>query len=161
MRRRAGLELAVGFFIILVLLAAAMMVFRVSGLQHYARVDHYTVYADFINIGGLRVRAPVRVAGVQVGEVANIAIDPKTYKARVTLFLSAAGPRYADDTEASIRTEGILGANYISLTPGYSEHWLHDQDHIDITHSALVLEDMIGHLLFQLKQGPKDKPGHQ
>lgn len=142
-------ESLVGVFMLAGTLAFLFLAFKVSGVKHYSRTQHYQVIATFDNIGGLRVRAPVRVAGVRIGRVGGIMLDKTTYRANVILLLNKAThlPR---DTIASIFTEGLLGANYVNLGPGFDKTMLQEGDHLQETHSALVLETLIGHLLFNL-----------
>jgi len=152
-------EALVGLFMLVGLLSFVMLSLKVSGLSQYRTGSFYRVKASFDNIGGLKVRAPVRIAGVRVGEVGAITLNPDTYRAQVVLFLVKDGHGLPSDTAASILTEGLLGANYISLTPGFEQDILKEGGHIKETHSALILENMIGHLLFNVSaaKGNNDK----
>jgi phospholipid/cholesterol/gamma-HCH transport system substrate-binding protein len=109
--------------------------------------DTYSVTAQFDNIGGLKVRAPVKSAGVVVGRVSNISFDDKTYEATVTLGLDT---RYTfpKDTIAAILTAGLLGEQYVGLDAGGSDKKLAAGDKIQITQSAIVLESLISQFLF-------------
>lgn len=149
------LETLVGFFILLAIAGLLMLAFQVSNLTIYRGDKGYNVTASFDNIGDLKVRAPVTVAGVKVGQVASIILDPKTYRAVATLRMNENANYIPKDSTASILTAGLLGANYISLSPGFDERFLGNGDNIRETHSAIILEQMIGQLLFSVN---KDKP---
>ena len=155
MVQRKSIELWVGIFMIAGVLAMLLLALRVSGLSEIGAPQGYVLNADFDNIGSLKVRAPVTLAGVKVGEVSRIQLDPKTFKAVVTLRIHPKDKNLPIDTSASILTAGLLGANYINLTPGYDEHYLQAGDTIDNTHSALILENLIGQLVFALKDDKK------
>ena len=111
--------------------------------------------ADFDNIGALKVRAPVSVSGVKVGRVSAIQLDPQTYRASVTLQINNGYKDLPVDTAASILTQGLLGSNYISLSPGFDQKMLKPGEHIETTHSALILENLIGQLMFNLSGDKK------
>ncbi len=149
-----GLETLVGFFILLAIAGLVMLAFQVSNLTISQGSNTYEVKAQFDNIGDLKVRAPVTVAGVKVGQVANIVLDPKNYRATVFLRLDQSADNIPKDSSASILTAGLLGSNYISLSPGFDTQFLKAGDNISETHSAIILEQMIGQLLFSVN---KDK----
>jgi phospholipid/cholesterol/gamma-HCH transport system substrate-binding protein len=158
MAPRRNLELLVGFFMLLGIAALLMLALQVSGLtQNIGHRNSYTLSAQFDNIGGLKVRAPVAIAGVRIGEVTNITLDPVTFRAVVNMNIDKKNNDLPIDTSASILTAGLLGANYISLTPGYQDALLKNGDMIQKTSPALILEDLIGQLLFSLKGDDKDK----
>jgi phospholipid/cholesterol/gamma-HCH transport system substrate-binding protein len=146
----------VGLFMIVGTLAMAYLALKVSGLTNYKSSSHYEVIADFDNIGGLKVRAPVSIAGVRIGEVGAIRLDPVTFRATVVLYLDN-DENLPSDSSASIYTQGLLGANYVSLTPGYSDTNLKNGDKIASTSPALVLEKLIGQLIFSLKDSGSKK----
>jgi phospholipid/cholesterol/gamma-HCH transport system substrate-binding protein len=150
------MEFSVGCFIIAAVAALMVLAFKVSGLSMDTSKSSYAVTADFSNIGDLKVRAPVTVAGVRVGQVVDIQLDKKTYKAVVTMRFLGSQNNLPTDSAASIVTAGLLGANYISITPGFDETYLKAGDQIEDTHPALQLETMIGQLLFNMK---KDENG--
>jgi phospholipid/cholesterol/gamma-HCH transport system substrate-binding protein len=144
------IEILVGLFMIAGVAALATLALKVSGLTQAVSGKTYVLIAEFDTIGGLRVRSPVRVAGVRVGEVTAITLDPKTYRAKVDLTVMAE-QKFPQDTSASILTEGLLGSNYISLAPGFDETNLQNGNTIQTTHSAIILENLIGSLLFSVK----------
>lgn len=148
---RRFLEFCVGIFIIAGVIAAFALAFQVSSFSKYSNRNAYHVTASFENIGDLKVRAPVTIAGVRVGEVQRIAIDPVTFKARVTLLLDDQQKNLPSDSSASILTAGLIGANYIELTPGFADDSLKEGGTITETHPAIILERLIGQVVYQLK----------
>jgi phospholipid/cholesterol/gamma-HCH transport system substrate-binding protein len=144
-------EICVGLFMLAGILALLVLALKVSGLSTTLHREGYTITAHFDNVGDLKVRAPVTMAGVHVGQVTNIKIDKNTYKAIVTMQIDANQNKIPQDSAASIFTQGLLGANYISLSPGYENKYLVNGARIENTHPALILEDLIGQLLFSLK----------
>lgn len=150
MRSRA-IETVVGLFMLAGIIAMLVLALKVSGLSASMGKGGYYVTASFDNIGSLKVRAPVTIAGVRVGEVSNITLDNTTYRALVTMRINPDETSIPTDTAASIYTQGLLGANYISLSPGYDNSFLSNGTSISNTHPALILEDLIGQLLFSIK----------
>lgn len=144
------IELIVGLFMLAGLLALIALAFRVSGLSDVSTTNYYVVKAEFDNIGDLKVRAPVKMSGVKVGQIKNITLDRHTFKAEVTMQILKQ-VTLPTDTVASIFTQGLLGSNYISLAPGFSEQPLKSEGMITTTHSALILENLIGQLIYNLK----------
>lgn len=147
------IEILVGLFMVAGLLGMLLLAFKVSGLTRLGTANYYMLTAEFDNIGGLKVRAPVRASGVKIGYVGNIVIDPATYRAKVTLKINNTIKNLPIDTAVSIFTEGLLGSNYISVSPGFDTAILKPNDQIQTTHSALILENLIGQLLFNMKSG--------
>ena len=96
----------------------------------------------------LKVRAPVKIAGVKVGEVAEVRLDPARFDAIATLRISRNAGDIPADTSAAIYTSGLLGDRYIGLMPGGDPEPLHDGDEILLTQSAVVLEQLIGKYMF-------------
>ena len=114
----------------------------------------YTLTARFTNLGELKNRAPVKIAGVKVGEVTDVSLDAERYDAVVTMRLTAAAGELPADSSAAIYTSGLLGERYIGITPGGDPEPLHAGDEIILTQSAVVLEQLIGKYLFG---GDEDK----
>ena len=112
-----------------------------------ARTPGYHLEAQFDNIGGLKLRAPVKAAGIVVGRVESVRLDPKTYQAVVTMKIDQ-GYEFTADTIASILTSGLLGEVYIGLDAGGDPKMLADGGEIAKTQSAVVLEKLIGQFLF-------------
>ena len=118
---------------------------NISGALHS---DSYKVVARFANVGDLKPRAPVTLAGVQVGSVQDIALDGTTFEALVTLKISSEFDDIPNDSAASVLTSGVLGDQYIGLEPGGALDALQEGDEILITQSAVVLEQLIGKFMF-------------
>jgi len=148
MLQRIQLELWVGIFVALGLLALAMLALRVGNLSTADVVDGYKLEAHFDNIGSLKVKSPVTMAGVRIGRVSQIGFDYKNYQALVILNIDGRYKTIPKDTGASILTAGLLGEQYIGLDPGGSDQYLKDGDKITMTQSAIVLEKLIGQLIF-------------
>lgn len=145
-------EITVGAFMVASLAALLMLALQVSGLSNFYREEPgYQVKAEFSNIGGLKVRAKVSVGGVVVGRVIHIGLEPQTFNAVATLVIDPKKvDKLPDDTRASILTAGLLGDNYIGLTPGFNEaEFLHEGSLIPVenTDSALVLESLVSKFL--------------
>lgn len=153
---RTALDLWVGVFVAAGLAALLVLAFKVGNMSSFSMSDGYTVTAQFDNIGGLKPRAAVKSAGVVVGRVSQIAFDDKTYEATVTLSLDK---RYTfpKDTIAAILTSGLLGEQYIGLDAGGSDKKLANGDKIQITQSAVVLENLIGQFLYDKAAGGSAK----
>lgn len=145
------IEVWVGLFILLGIITLLILAFKVSGLSSTVGSDGYTVTAVFDNIGGLKIRSPVTLAGVRIGQVSGIELDSNQFKAIVSMRISSHQRQLPADTSASILTQGLLGANYISLKPGFAQAFLKNGSTIQDTHPALILEDLIGQLIFSLK----------
>lgn len=148
MQKSGALNLGAGAFVLLGFLALAFLTTQTTskGLN-IGSPPHYDVTAKFDNIGDLKVGAPVSMAGVEIGRVVRIGLDPKDYRAVVLLRIDS---KYSDipvDSDASIYTQGLLGGKFIGLTPGGSDTFLKDHGQIDFTQSALVLENLIGQML--------------
>ena len=145
--QRGTLDLWVGLFVMAGIGALIVLAMKVGNLCSIGAVETYTVYAEFDNIGGLKVRAPVKSAGVVVGRVDTITFDTQTYKARVKLSIEKKYP-FSKDTAASVLTSGLLGEQYVGLETGADSANLKDQDKLTLTQSAVVLEKLIGQFLY-------------
>lgn len=150
--QKTFIEIIVGLFVLIGLAALLFQSFRVGDLNGQAVEDPYVVHARFQNIGGLKVGAPVTMAGVDIGRVKSIELDASSYRAVVSLAIMGRYDNLPVDTSAAINTQGLLGEQYVSLEPGGDPAFLKDGDRIRLTQSAVVLENMIGQLLFG-KQG--------
>ncbi len=148
MLQRKTLEIWVGLFVAIGILALAMLAFKVGNLATADVLNGYQVRASFDNIGGLKVKSAVTMAGVRVGRVAAIGFDNERYQAVVTMNLDGRYDRIPVDTIAAILTSGLLGEQYIGLEPGGSDTYLKDGDKLAATQSAVVLEKLIGQFLF-------------
>lgn len=145
-----NIEVLVGVFLLAGIIALVVLAFQVSGLANVTGSKGYEVRAYFDNVGDLRVRAPVSIGGVRVGEVEKIILDPKTFKAVVTLQINPKQDTIPSDSSASILTQGLLGSNYISINPGFSDTNLKNGDKISSTHSAIILENLIGQFMYKI-----------
>lgn len=142
--KKSVLEFWVGLFVLLGAVAMGFLAFRVAGGSGMGNAQQtYTVYADFSDIGGLKTNAPVKSAGVLVGRVQSITLDPKSYQAHVTLNLDKQY-QFSSDVSAQILTSGLLGEQYIGLQQGGDTENLAAGDTISVTSSAMVLENLIG-----------------
>ncbi|HVO90466.1 MAG TPA: outer membrane lipid asymmetry maintenance protein MlaD [Casimicrobiaceae bacterium] len=144
---RATIDLWVGIFVALGIGAILFLSLRVGNLLTVSSAPGYQLEASFDNIGALKLRAPVKAAGVVVGRVERIALDPRTYQANVTMRIDQ-GYQFTKDTIASILTSGLLGEVYIGLDAGGDTKMLANGDRIAKTQSAVVLEKLIGQFLF-------------
>ncbi|MCF6355936.1 MAG: outer membrane lipid asymmetry maintenance protein MlaD [Candidatus Polarisedimenticolaceae bacterium] len=157
MAQMRTMEIMVGGFMAAGFVALFFLAMQVSNLSNLAGGDGYQITARFDNIGGLKVRSPVTMAGVRVGRVTEISFDNTTYEAIVTLQVDRSYDTIPDDTFAKIYTAGLLGEQYIGLDPGGSEEYLADGGTISLTQSALVLEEIIGQFLFsKAEEGGSD-----
>lgn len=152
MNRIRLIEVAVGAFMVAALVALFFLAMRVSNLSAATTADGYRLYARFSNVGSLKPRAAVTMAGVRVGRVESVVFDKESYEAVVTLKVDASVNTIPDDTFANIFTAGLLGEQYVGLEAGGSEEFLADGDTLVHTQSALVLEQMIGQFLFNKAQ---------
>ena len=141
-------EVGVGLFVALGLAALLMLAMKVSNLAELTAPDGYQVTARFDNIGGLKVRAPVTMAGVRIGRVTEIGFDDNSYEAVVRFSVNPRYVRIPMDTSASIFTAGLLGEQYIGLEAGGDEEFLTGGGEITLTQSAIVLEQVIGQFLY-------------
>ncbi|SCX06753.1 phospholipid/cholesterol/gamma-HCH transport system substrate-binding protein [Nitrosomonas eutropha] len=145
--QRTMMDFWVGLFVMAGIGALLILGLKVGNLTDFQADKSYVLVGNFENIGGLKVRAPVKSAGVVVGRVTDIQFDVQTYDAVVTMKVDTRY-RFPKDTFASILTSGLLGEQYIGLLPGGDEEMLADGEKIMKTNSAIVLEEMIGRFLF-------------
>ena len=143
---KKSIETLVGGFVLLGMLGLVFLALKAANLGSVGGGDSYSVQARFDNIGGLKPRAPVRAAGVTVGRVKSISLDPKTFQGVVTIDLDK-GYSFPKDTSAKILTAGLLGDQYIGLEPGGDDANLGAGQTIGQTQSAVVLENLIGQFL--------------
>jgi phospholipid/cholesterol/gamma-HCH transport system substrate-binding protein len=153
MNKQVKFEVWVGLLVLITLVSTAFIALKVSNFSETQDRATYQVDALFSNIGGLTVRAPVKISGVVVGRVTAISIDPDTYRARVKMDLFMEYDDLPTDTSAMILTSGLLGSQYIGLEVGADDDLLAEGSRIYFTQSALVLENLIGRLLVSLTEG--------
>lgn len=144
---RKLMDLWVGIFVVAGFAAIFFLALRVGNVSSANFAETYQLNARFDNIGGLKVRGPVKSAGVVVGRVTGISFDAQTYEAVVTMTIDSRY-RFPKDTFASILTAGLLGEQYIGLEAGGDEKMLQSGDAFAQTQSAVVLEKLIGQFMF-------------
>jgi phospholipid/cholesterol/gamma-HCH transport system substrate-binding protein len=142
------MELFVGAFMVMGIIALILMALKVSGLSTSDAGEKYTVKAYFENLGGLTERAKGSMSGVASGRVTKISLDVDDYVAVVEMEINKSMSTLTTDTSAAILTAGLLGEKYVGLTVGADDEYLEDGDVIEDTQSALVLEELIGQFLF-------------
>jgi phospholipid/cholesterol/gamma-HCH transport system substrate-binding protein len=153
---RSMIDLWVGVFVAAGFAGLLFLALKVGNLASFSTDKSYQVQANFLNIGGLKVRGPVKSAGVVVGRVTDIRFDSETYKAIVTINLDAAY-QFPRDTSAKILTSGILGEQYVGLEAGGDGVMLKQGDRIRLTQDAVVLENLISQFLFNKAAEGKDE----
>ena len=154
MQSRA-VELLVGFFVCLGIAAILILTWRVSDLANTSDVDGYTVTAAFTDIGGLKVGAPVDLAGVRIGRVTDIELNMTTFQADASIRISDEY-KIPKDSSASILTAGLLGDQYVGIGPGGALDNMKDGDKFVITQSAIVLENLIGQFMTSMGDSGSD-----
>ena len=160
MRRIFGLEIGTGLFVLLGIGALFFLAFETTNLSNLGGGQIYAVTADFNNVGGLKQGAPVELAGVRIGRVTRIRLDPKTLQAVVTLHIEDRYNQIPTDSSASIQTQGLLGDQYIGISPGGSLQSLKNGDTIHFTQSAIVLENLISQFMFNSKGSSSGGKSH-
>ena len=153
---RITLDLWVGMFVAIGLGALLFLALKVGNLSSANTGETYVLKANFDNIGGLKIRAPVKSAGVVVGRVGDIRLDAERFEAVVTMNIGTQF-KFPRDTFAKIRTSGLLGEQYIGLAVGGDEQVFKSGDSVKKTESAMVLEDLVGQFLFDKAAEGKDK----
>jgi phospholipid/cholesterol/gamma-HCH transport system substrate-binding protein len=148
MINRKSLELWVGLFVAAGILALGMLAFKVGNLTSGDVLDGYKITARFDNVGGLKKKAAVTMAGVRIGRVSAIEFDSNKYQALVTMDIDGRYKNIPKDSSASILTSGLLGDQYIGIEPGGDEAYLQSGETVLHTQSALVLEKLVGQVLF-------------
>jgi len=143
---KKSIETLVGLFVLLGILGTVFLALKAANLGSFGGGDTYSLTARFDNIGGLKVRAPIRSAGVNVGRVTGISLDAKTFQGVVTLDVDRRF-QFPKDSSAKILTAGLLGDQYIGIEPGGDDKNLAPGDTVAQTQSAVVLENLIGQFL--------------
>ena len=142
------IEILVGLFVAAAIVAFFMLAMSVSNMSSYSGGENYELTARFDNVGGLKVRSPVSAGGVTIGRVTDIQYNNDTYEAIVSMSIEVDYNKFPVDTAASILTSGLLGEQFVGFEPGAEEDYLKSGDVIDLTQSALVLEQVIGQFLY-------------
>ena len=144
---RSAIDLWVGIFVAAGFAGLLFLALKVGNLASFSTADMYQVNAKFANIGGLKVRAPVKSAGVVVGRIADIRFDNESYEAIVSMNVDSTY-QFPRDTTAKILTSGLLGEQYVGLEAGGDGVMLKNGDRLRLTQSAVVLENLISQFLF-------------
>jgi len=147
MMTRKELDLWVGIFAVVGIGAVLFLSLKVANLASFSAADTYQVNAKFENIGGLKVRAPVKSAGVVVGRVGEIRFDNESFEAAVAMNIDSRF-QFPKDSSAKILTSGLLGEQYVGVTAGGDSVNLKNGDTLKLTQSAVVLENLIGQFLY-------------
>lgn len=153
MQQTRSVEIGTGLFVLLGIAALFFLTTQTTGSDSFSGTDVYTVKATFENIGSLKNRAPVSMAGVTIGRVTSIEFRPDTLNAEVTFVIDSRYNQIPDDSDASILTSGLLGSQYIGLQAGGSDQFLEDGSEIQFTQSAIVIENLISKYLFNSAGG--------
>lgn len=153
MQQTRKMELVVGSFVFIGVLAMLFILFQVAQINTLGSRETYRLEARFDNIGTLKSRSPVKVGGVAIGRIASITLDPIHFTPIVSMDIDARFSEFPDNSSAEILTAGLIGEQYISIVPGFTlddTEMLKDGDRIEDTKSALVLENLIGQFLFSV-----------
>lgn len=163
MRATRTLEVGTGLFVLLGFAALFFLTTQLptSGLRLGGATAGYRVTAEFDNVGDLKTGSPVTMAGVRIGEVEAIRFDSRSYKAVASLRIDPEFDQIPDDSDASVQTQGLLGGKYIGIGPGGSDTYLADGGRIELTQSALVLENLVNRLFASLVSNDRDTSGTQ
>jgi len=143
------LEISVGLFFVLGMAALILLAFKVSNLSSFFSGETYQIHAYFSNVGSLKTKAPVKMSGVKIGRVTAIEFDPNRFEAKVHIAINNQFNKIPIDSSASIFTAGLLGEQYIGLEPGGDDLMLTENGQLELTQSAMVLEQLIGQFLYQ------------
>ncbi|HHB92029.1 MAG TPA: outer membrane lipid asymmetry maintenance protein MlaD [Thioploca sp.] len=152
MQSTRNMEIWVGIFVALGIAALLMLSIKVSHLGNLFAKQGYTITAQFENIGGLKVKSPVKMSGVLIGRVTDISFDNEYYQAIVTMNIESKYNKIPIDVSASILTAGLLGEQYIGLDTVGGDEFLVNGDKIDpgLTQSAVIVEKLIGKFLYNM-----------
>lgn len=148
-------EILVGVFVVATIVALVFLALRVASNTDITRGSSYTLTAKFDNIGGLKVRSPVKIGGVTVGRVSNIYLQGEYYEPTVEIQISTAYDALPETSTVSVLTSGLLGEQYLGIEPGFIDDgvmMLQDGDRFMNTNSAMVLEELIGQFLFSQRE---------
>lgn len=152
-----ALEIAVGFFVAAGIAALLVLAVNVSNVSSFQSGSQYTVKANFDNISGLKERSAVTIAGVTVGRVKQIEVDPVTFEAVVAMNIDDKYNEIPVDSSAGIYTAGLLGEKYVGIEPGGAPDFLAENSEIRLTQSSIVLEKLISQFLFSQSGSDDEK----
>jgi phospholipid/cholesterol/gamma-HCH transport system substrate-binding protein len=148
MRPSRAIDVSTGLFVLLGLVAIVFLVTQISNREFSLTETSFRLNAQFENIGGLKTGAPVKMAGVTIGRVETISYDMQLLKAIVTMRIDKRYDQIPTDSDASIFTAGLLGGQYIGISPGGTEEYFKDGDQVAFVQDAIVLENLISKYLF-------------
>jgi phospholipid/cholesterol/gamma-HCH transport system substrate-binding protein len=157
MTQRRNYQIGTGLFILLGFAALGYLATQTTSVANFDQGPSYSLKARFTNVGQLKLRAPVKIAGVRIGSVSAIVLEPEKLDALVTLSIDNRYKQLPDDSSASIFTSGLLGDQYVGLTPGGSPEVFKDGDEVVLVQNAIQLEELIGKYLV----GSDKKPGDE
>jgi phospholipid/cholesterol/gamma-HCH transport system substrate-binding protein len=158
MRQSRAIDVSTGLFVLLGFAAILFLVTQITNREFSLRSDSYRLQAQFENVGGLKAGAPVSMAGVTIGRVESIGYDMNLFKAVATLRIDSRYDQIPNDSDASILTAGLLGGQYVGISPGGSEESFRDGDQVEFVQDAIVLENLISKYLFS-QAGDRDAAG--
>ena len=158
MNQRRSYQIGTGLFIVLGFAALAYLATQTTSVANFQQGPSYTLKGRFTNVGQLKLRAPVKIAGVRIGSVKAIDLDPTRLDAMVELSVDNRFKDVPDDSAAAIFTSGLLGDQYVSIQPGGSPDMMKNGDEFVLTQSSIQLEDLIGKFLVS---GGPSKPADQ
>ncbi len=147
MAQRQTFQIGSGLFILLGFAALAYLATQTTSIANYSQGPSYSIKARFTNVGQLKLRAPVKIAGVRVGTVSDIKLEPDKLDALVTLSVDRRFDKIPDDSAAAVFTSGLLGDQYVAIQPGGSPDAFKDGDEVVLTQSSMQLEELIGKYL--------------
>lgn len=156
MAQRRSYQIGSGLFILLGFAALAYLATQTTSVANFSQGPSYMLKARFNNVGQLKLRAPVKIAGVRIGSVESIGVDPAKLDAKVMLSIDKRYNEIPDDSSAAIFTSGLLGDQYVGIQPGGSPEMFKDGDEFVLTQSSMQLEDLIGKFL--VNGSPSSKP---
>ncbi len=156
------IEFTVGCFVIGAIFCGVMLALNVAGLTFDFKGSTYKVYGYFDNVGSLKLRAPVKIGGVLIGRVESIYVDREKMTPVVVMEIDKEYDNLSSESKAAILTAGLIGEQYVGITPGFYDEdlgttYLKDGDRINDTGSAVVLEDLIGKFLYSVNKDGGEK----
>ena len=160
MQQTRKIELLVGFFVLAGAAALLMLLLKVADVRSGGSGEYYTINAQFDNVGSLKSRSPVKIGGVVVGRVSGITLDIESYLPVVSMQIDKQFGQFPETSAAQILTAGLIGEQYVGIVPGFIDEdidMLGEGDYIEDTKSALVLEDMIGQVLYSIGGDSSEK----
>lgn len=143
MLREKNSEISVGLFIVLAFFALLFVTVQTTSLNFKNRSNSYRLHASFSDISGLRAKAPVRIAGVKVGEITQIKLNRESFQADVTFVIYDEKLKIPKDSIISILTEGVVGSKFAAIDPGFENEALSNGETLEKSKPSLALEQVI------------------